>query len=277
MGETESFYGWLKLYGLEYFGKYYGLYEGIVAGNADPEKRGRIQVRIPEIDPEQFAPDWFMPAFMQAGDGYGWFWPPEVGDRVLVCFRTGNPSYPGFYFGAWLAQGKVPPLLGYPSGDEVPPSRRGFVTKTGHALVLNEEADKEEIDLVWTKGSATSSIRLLPDGSISIVNKQQARITLDAAGKQIVVEDADNGNTITLDSSGVKIQTKGKVAVSGATEFSVDAPSIKLGSGATNSAVLGEALVSLFNGHTHPTGVGPSGTPLVPANASILSKTVKLK
>ena len=285
MAAFDDFYQWFQKYGLEYFNRYYGIYEGYVADNVDPEKRGRIRVRVPALDTNNIAPTWFYPAFMQTGDDadvtgapYGWFWPPEIKDRVLVTFKHGDPSRPGYYFGAWYADGKVPALLGYPSEDKKPPTRRGFTLRTGHAFVFNEEADKEEIDLIWKKGDTTSTIKLLPNGSIEIKNKQESQVLIDAENKKVVIEDKDNSNVITLDSNGVKIETKAKVVVSGATEFSVDATSIKLGgSGASKSAVLGENLLQWLNSHTHPTGVGPSGPPAAPASASLLSKTVKVK
>lgn len=276
--DFENFYEGMKRDGLERFNQYYALYEGIVTNNVDPDQRGRIQVTVVGLDAKNALPEWFRPSFMQVGAASGWFWPPDQGDRVLVTFLNGNPKYPGYYFGAWYAKDEVPPLLGYKSGDKPPPTRRGFVTKTGHAFVINDEADKEEIDLIWKKGDTTSTIKLLPNGSIEIKNKQQSQVLIDAENKKVVIEDKDNSNVITLDSNGVKIETTAKVVVSGATEFSVDASSIKLGgSGAAKSAVLGESLLSWLNSHTHPTGVGPSGPPTSPASSSLLSTTVKLK
>lgn len=279
----------LRTRGLEGIGRYYGPYDAIVANVNDPEKRGRVQVVCPYLDANEDAalPMWFLPAAYVSGPRdsetpYGWFWPPEVGSIVLITFRFGDTSFPGYYFGGWTPETRVPEQLGYTSEEETPPVRRGFVTKSGHAFVFNEEADAESVELSWKKGEATSSLKFKVDGTVEILNKNGSQVLLDAENKKIVIEDKDNSNTITIDSNGVKIETSAKVAITGASEFSVDAASIKLGAdGATQSAVLGDALVSWLNSHTHPTGVGPSGPasagvpPLV--SAQVLSTTVKVK
>lgn len=49
-----------------------------------------------------------------------------------------------------------------------------------------------------------------------------------------------------------------------ATVVELEGVEIKLGSAATERAVLGDALKTLYDAHTHPTGVGPSGPPVAP-------------
>lgn len=277
----------LREEGLEGVGAYYGPYEALVGDNKDPEKRGRIRVTVPNIAPNEddLLEGWFTPAAFMAGTSddakYGWFWPPEIGDVVQVTFYYGSTLNTGSYFGGrYVSQDRVPAPLGYKEGEgETEPVTRGVVTRAGHQLVFFEEGGKEEVDLVWKQGDATASLKFLPNGSVEVTNKQGSKITLDAENKQIVVDDVDNGNTVTLDSNGVKVKTKAKVVVEGATEFSVEASSIKLGaSSASFSAVLGEKLAAWLKSHTHPTGVGPSGTPVPPLiDADILSQNVKVK
>ncbi len=48
------------------------------------------------------------------------------------------------------------------------------------------------------------------------------------------------------------------------------------GLSANQKAVLGDALLTWLNSHTHPTGVGPSGPPTVQAPQTLLSQKVKL-
>jgi uncharacterized protein involved in type VI secretion and phage assembly len=52
------------------------------------------------------------------------------------------------------------------------------------------------------------------------------------------------------------------------------AETIKLGEGAQEKVVLGDAFMQLFNQHVHPTGVGPSGPPSSPMATSHLSAKV---
>lgn len=68
------------------------------------------------------------------------------------------------------------------------------------------------------------------------------------AEEKLVVQDK-HGNRIELSSAGVVIRSD----------------SIRVGSAeAKESLVLGDTLLQLFNSHTHPTGVGPSGPPSTP-------------
>jgi uncharacterized protein involved in type VI secretion and phage assembly len=54
----------------------------------------------------------------------------------------------------------------------------------------------------------------------------------------------------------------------------VTAETIKLGHDAGEKLVLGDTFTKLFNQHTHPTGVGPSGPPIQPMTASHVSAKV---
>ncbi len=47
----------------------------------------------------------------------------------------------------------------------------------------------------------------------------------------------------------------------------ITAETIKLGDGASEKVVLGDAFLQFFNQHVHPTGVGPSGPPTQPMSA----------
>lgn len=286
----EHFYEWLQNYGLEPHHVFYGTYRARVTSVTDPEKRGRIQVI--SIDVGNTAPPdvWAYPAFMGAGADRGWFWPPEVGDIVWIAYPRGRLTNNPVYFGGHSAVGKVPAELGYPDGDNTVPTRRGFVTRMGHTFVLNEEAGKEEIDLIWRKpGSAPTdpdsaardgdeaSLKFMPDGSILTTAKNGSTVQIDTTNKKIVIDDKDNSNTITIDSNGITIKTGAKVTIDGAMSMDVNATAINLGSGAVEPAVLGQQLLTWLTSHVHPTGVGPSGPPTPPPTPALLSTTVKVK
>lgn len=292
MSEFDNFYSQFLLNGIEFFDRFYACYRAQVTNTADPEKRGRIQILCPVAGIVNPSEVWVYPAFWAAGSSRGWFWPPDVGDSVWVAFERGQPSKPVLYFGGWFGTGEVPQDLGYPAGDETAPTKRGFVTRKGLALVVNEEAGQESVEIIWRKPASepaagetadlsnaeTSHIKLEADGSAEITSKDGSKIRLDAANSKITVEDAPNGNTITLDSTGLKISTSKKVVVEGASEVSLGANSIKLGGdSATKSAVLGEDLIQWLNQHTHGTGVGPSSPPIAPATPSLTSTVVKVK
>jgi uncharacterized protein involved in type VI secretion and phage assembly len=291
LSSFETFYQWLQRYGLEPHHVFYGTYRARVTAVNDPEKRGRIKVIALEVGNTDTPDIWAYPAFAGAGADRGWFWPPEVGDVVWIAYPRGRLDNPPVYFGGHSAVGKVPAELGYPDGDDTVPTRRGFVTRMGHTFVLNEEAGKEEIDLVWRKpGSAPTdpdsatrdgdeaSLKFMPDGSIFTTAKNGSTVQIDTTNKKIVIEDKDNSNTITIDSNGITIKTGAKVVIDGASSFDVKAQAVNLGGDIlTEPAVLGQSLLTWLTSHIHPTGVGPSGPPTPPPTPALLSTTVKVK
>jgi uncharacterized protein involved in type VI secretion and phage assembly len=86
------------------------------------------------------------------------------------------------------------------------------------------------------------------------------RMIQSRSGHKIILDDTDGSEKVTVsDSSGshkIELSSDGIVITSSA---------IKIGSsGSSESLVLGDAFMQLFNAHTHPTGVGPSGPPANP-------------
>jgi len=89
------------------------------------------------------------------------------------------------------------------------------------------------------------------DNAVRLIKSRSGHqiILDDTAGAEKVTVRDKAGNSIELTSSGVVINSS----------------AVKIGSdGAGQSLVLGDALMQLFNSHTHPTGVGPSGPPVQP-------------
>lgn len=85
------------------------------------------------------------------------------------------------------------------------------------------------------------------------------RLIKSRSGHLIVFDDTDGSERITItDQSGNKVELHGD-------GVTITSDAIKIGSdSASEGIVLGDALLELFNKHTHPTGVGPSGPPVEP-------------
>jgi hypothetical protein len=87
------------------------------------------------------------------------------------------------------------------------------------------------------------------------------------------------GHLISLDDEGgiiVIAEASGaEVRITGEGEVIITADTIKLGADAAEALVLGDAFKTLFNSHTHPTGVGPSGPPTQQMSSSHLSQVTK--
>lgn len=89
----------LAKYGLEYFNKYYSLYEGVVYDNADPENQGRIVLKVPSIYGNTALEKWARPRGMFIGKQKGLFAIPAIGDSVWVSFLNGDPRFPVWEYG----------------------------------------------------------------------------------------------------------------------------------------------------------------------------------
>jgi uncharacterized protein involved in type VI secretion and phage assembly len=117
-------------------------------------------------------------------------------------------------------------------------------------------------------------IAALWNGKDAMPNERKAdrdnaiRLIKTKSGHQILLDDSSGSEKVTvLDKSGnsVELSSSGVVIKSSA---------IKVGSSnAAESLVLGDALTTLFNNHTHPTGVGPSGPPVTPMVAGTHTST----
>ena len=89
------------------------------------------------------------------------------------------------------------------------------------------------------------------DNNIRLIKSRSGHMILfdDTAGSEKITVIDKNGHMIELSSDGVVIKSD----------------AIKIGSAqASESLVLGDALLQLFNTHTHGTGVGPSSPPVQP-------------
>lgn len=92
--------------GIESTGRYYGLYQGIVVNNKDPEKRGRLQVQIPSILGEQTFEEWIYGKSIFNGNEIGIFAIPSVGSGVWISFINGDPEMPIWEMG-WFADKEI--------------------------------------------------------------------------------------------------------------------------------------------------------------------------
>jgi hypothetical protein len=254
--------------------RYWGKYRGNVTNTEDPENRGRIQVTVPSVLGDNQS-QWAEPAFPYGGGpDFGFVAVPPVDSMVIVEFLEGDPSAPIWTGTFWR-----------PS-DEVPAEYTGQQTKllkteSGHRLVFDDTGDSETVTL---HSASDAVITMNHEGSIDLTDQGGAHVTIDAAGGEIVVEDA-NGNSITLSSSGIScedangnqiVTSSGGVEVKGTT-INIEGQSVTVGGPGGEPLVKGQTFLAMFNSHTHPcTAPGaPSGPPIVPLTPAALTiKTV---
>jgi uncharacterized protein involved in type VI secretion and phage assembly len=169
----------------------------------DPQKLGRVQIRLLTADGigDHAGPMWARVAVPVAGDNRGAFLIPDVGDEVLVLFIQGDTRLPIVVGSLWNGKTAIPEAL---PGDKV--DRWSFTGKNGTKIAIVEAEDgQEEITLTTPQGV-------------------RARLT-DEAGGKIEIESAPS--KITLDTSGIKIETTSKVSVQG-NAVDVQASSVKV-------------------------------------------------
>src|SRR5215813_12151211 len=82
---------------------YFGKYPGVVVENDDPEKRGRLKVRVESVLGNEVVTGWAQPCMPYGGaPDQGFFFIPEIDATVWVEFAAGELDYPiwvGTYWG----------------------------------------------------------------------------------------------------------------------------------------------------------------------------------
>ncbi len=122
--------------------RFYGKYRGTVSGNVDPEQRGRIQAKVPDVLGDNTS-TWALPAVPYAGKNVGLFLVPPTDALVWVEFEQGDPDYP-IWSGCFWAEGEAPAS---------PAVAAMKVLKTDAATVtLNDQQGSAGITIETTSG-----------------------------------------------------------------------------------------------------------------------------
>lgn len=169
--------------------KHTALYLGVVVDNADPEKLGRVRLRVEGLIDRSA---WAFPLGHARGGSkrVGGFAVPPVGAEVAVFFAAGDTDHP-YFFPGYYGAGEVPgPVGGYRGADDpAPPATAAEATQvqayegTRYIVVLDERPGKERAflrdkltgDQLLLDGvakgvelSATTALTLRSTGSLSL-------------------------------------------------------------------------------------------------------------
>lgn len=142
--------------------RYYGKYRGTATALDDPEKLGRVRVRVPAVLGD--AELWALPCVPYAGKDVGVWLPPPVGASVWVEFEGGDPSRP-IWVGCFWAKGELPA--------DFAPDVRGVRTEEGELRF----------------DDAAAEVRLERQGGASLVLATSAETS--AGGGKVVVDTAE--------------------------------------------------------------------------------------
>jgi uncharacterized protein involved in type VI secretion and phage assembly len=177
-----------------------GLVRGEVTENFDLTVQGRVKVKIPTI------PDiepWASVCAPFAGDGYGLWCMPQVGDIVLIAFENGDIDWPVVVGSVWDANNKPPVDLPNDASD-----KRVLKTPNGHELVFDDM--KQEITLTHLSGH---KLKMTTDEVSIELARGGGKLTLSLPGK------AELKGTVSVDVTSKKTTVKGDATLdlSGAT------------------------------------------------------------
>ena len=123
-----------------------GIVIGVVADLDDPERLGRVRVKLPHLNDE--VSDWSRQATPMGGRDRGLFFRPEVGDEVLVACEQGDPRRT-VVVGALWSKVDPPPE---DDGNATDNNWRFFRSRSGHLLKFDDTASAERIEIIGTGG-----------------------------------------------------------------------------------------------------------------------------
>ena len=244
-------------------------YRGIVVDNADPDKLGRLRLKVASVTGEDVETDWADACVPYGGSAdQGMLFIPEIGSGVWVEYEEGfadRPVWVGTFWSKPSGESELPQVDG---AIPDPPTTKLVKTAKGHMLAFEDKDDQESINLV--DGVNGNTVTMDSDG-IVITDANDNTVTMTKDG--IVVTDA-NSNEIKLESSGITLKTSGTQVVLGSSGVNIG------GSGATEPIVLGQqfdlavkTFMIALKTHTH---VGNLGAPTSPPTPPIPDLTVPL-
>lgn len=194
----------IKAFGLEnIFNRYYSSYRAQVVDNLDPEKRGRIKVKIPVLFGDDPLPNWFLPkGFYGAGKDKGTFCPPEIEDWLFVGFEMGSLTS-GFYeLSGWHSEGELSSEFTF-EGDD--PQVIGYIRSDGSRILFDKTKDKNKLSLI-AKNGADKEHQL-----VMSLEKGKEKLELKSVGHTLTLDDTDGKEIISLLSKiGTKIEINEK-------------------------------------------------------------------
>ncbi len=170
-----------------------GVYPARVTDVKDPDGQGRVRVSLP------WAPDtagascavWARLAVGFAGNNRGTWFIPDVEDEVLIAFEAGDPSRPVVIGGLWNGRDAPPETMDGAGQNNLKTIR----TRSGLLIRMDDTSGQEKVR-IETPGGQSLELRDGP-GTIEVTDS--------------------NGNSVTLETSGVTVQAAAKVTVSAST------------------------------------------------------------
>ncbi|MFC7500816.1 VgrG-related protein [Nocardioides sp. CPCC 206347] len=160
-----------------------GVVPAIVTSAQDPDKQGRVKVKIPWLS-DEYESGWCRTVHAGAGAKRGLVVLPEVDDEVLISFAHGDLGHP--YVLGGVFNGKDQPKQ--PWADHVDASNgaintRAWVSRTGMQIVFVEKAGAESLEVSTNDGAqkvlleqTKKGIKIISEGPTEITAKRDLKI-----------------------------------------------------------------------------------------------------
>lgn len=156
-----------------------GVMVGIVTNNKDPEKLGRVKVKLPIRECENET-EWARIATLMAGSEMGSFFLPEVGDEVLVAFNEADVRKPYVIGMLWNLKQKPPE-----TNEDGKNNIRKFKSRSGNEIIFGDESGKEKIEIQTKNGLSL----LMDDSGKKIeVKSSNNKLLIDGNSNQVTIE-----------------------------------------------------------------------------------------
>lgn len=241
----EKFFTTIKAFGLETYNLFYGRYRGFVVDNEDPEKVGRIKVRIPALGHGSTDWLWAFPKFPAPcgkvdGKSYGMYVPPPAKDTtVWVEFEVGRIKHP-IYTGGWFGKGELPDKI-----KNVAPKAWMFWSLAQNYLSFIDKDGEEEVELAWMGKHKVT----MDKDHILIVTEKGTQLELKVDGTFAIKDEKDNEirsatGKLEVISGQASVVLESNKATLNATQFTWAPGGVTT---SAKSSVRGEDLVNVLN------------------------------
>lgn len=168
-----------------------GITTGVVLENWDRDTKtpGQVKVQFFLGEKGKTKTDWVRVARPYAGNGYGFYWHPEVGDEVVLAFNMGDLNRPYVLGSLWNNEDKVPENTATEKN-----TVKRIRTKGGHEIIFEEEK---------------------PDnGRLEIHTPKKLKITLEDESQVIKIQDEKGENLLQIDGKKGVITVRAKKSIS---------------------------------------------------------------
>lgn len=171
----------------------------------DPDREFRVKVVIPIIKADEDG-IWARLAQIDAGDGRGSFFYPEIEDEVIVGFINEDPP-DAVVLGKLYSSAKAAPLE--PSDEN---HEKGIFTRSGMRILYNDEVVSLKIDT--------------PKGNQIFISEEDGTI---------MVED-ENSNRFRMSNSGIELESNSDIQIKASGDIKMEGANIELKASAELSA-----------------------------------------